>query len=317
MPAEATTKKPVIGITLGDPAGIGPEVIAKALQESEIRIQAEILLIGDGLIFKKFSFPKAPGCEFLDLKTLPHDVQPGRPCPESAKAALLYLKKSIDLVKERKIQAIVTGPLSKEAISQVLGNTFHGHTEFLAESFDVKKFEMMFVGGGLKTVVVTRHIPLRDVPEAITTEKVLSTIILTNDSLKKLFKITRPKIAVCGLNPHAGEGGKMGREEIEKIGPAILRAQKQGIDASGPFPSDTIFSRGIREQYDVTIAMYHDQGIIPVKSLAFAELVNMTIGLPFVRTSPAHGTAFAIAGKNVADPHSMMAAINLAVQLVS
>jgi 4-hydroxythreonine-4-phosphate dehydrogenase len=173
----------------------------------------------------------------------------------------------------------------------------------------------MFVSGTLKTVVVTRHIPLAEVPSAITETKVFQTIALTQHSLQRYFKIKNPKIAVCGLNPHAGEGGKMGGEEIEKISPAIQKAQSQGIDAQGPFPADTIFAAGIREKYDAIVAMYHDQGIIPPKTLSFSNLVNMTIGLPFIRTSPAHGTAFNIAGKNQADPASMEAAIRLAAQL--
>lgn len=310
--------KPTVGITLGDPAGIGPEVIAKSLRQTKIRQLADFVLIGDKNIFEKY-FPKnLAQIQKLDLAILKsRTAEPGQPTPETAQAALAYLQKAVDLIKSKTMDALVTGPLSKEAISKVLGQNFQGHTEFLASAFGVKNFEMMFVSGSLKTVVVTRHIPLAQVSPALSIEKILQTIELTDHTLKNQFKIRQPRIAVCGLNPHAGEGGKMGREEIEKIIPAIQMAKAKNIVAEGPFPADTIFCEEIRKNFDIIIAMYHDQGIIPVKTLYFSRLVNMTIGLPFIRTSPAHGTAFNIAGKNQADASSMAAAIELAAQLSS
>jgi 4-hydroxythreonine-4-phosphate dehydrogenase len=314
-PAKAPHNR--IGITLGDPAGIGPEVIAKCLASRVLQKKADFTLIGDELIFAKY-FPKRPSsCNFLDLCILKQNIKPGQPNRETAQAALAYLKKSVELIQQNQIDALVTGPLSKEAISTVLNQNFQGHTEFLADAFGVKNFDMMFVSGKLRTVVVTRHIPLSQVSNALSTDKILQTIQLTQTSLKNHFKIAKPKIAVCGLNPHAGEGGKMGREEIEKITPAIQLAQKENVLVKGPFPADTIFCPKLMKNFDAIVAMYHDQGIIPVKTLAFNTLVNMTIGLPFIRTSPAHGTAFNIAGKNIADPSSMQAAIQLAVELSS
>jgi len=313
---KAKKTKPVLGITLGDPAGIGPEVIARTLKQKSLRAAADLVLIGDETIFGEY-FPKRyPNCEFLDLKTLgPEDVQPGRPNPKTATAALQYLKTAVELLKNQKISALVTGPVSKEAIGEALGRHFQGHTEFLAENFKVTNFDMMFVGRKLRTVVVTRHIPLCEVSAALTTAKIEQTIELTHSSLRNHFRITQPRIAVCGLNPHAGEGGKIGREEIDTIIPAIANCQAKKIPVQGPFPADTVFSADLFKRFDAVVAMYHDQGIIPVKTLCFKELVNMTIGLPFVRTSPAHGTAFNIAGKNIADPGSMAAAIKLAAEL--
>ncbi len=284
--------KPIIGITLGDPAGVGPEVIAKSLAKPSIQKLGHFKIIGN-------PSPK---------------IKPGRPDQHSAQASLAYLQKAVELLKSRKINALVTAPVCKEAIT-ALGKPFHGHTEFLAHAFHVKNFEMMFVSKALRTIIVTRHIPIQRVSRSITLTKVYNTILLANKSLKEHFKIKRPRIAVWGLNPHAGEGGSMGQEEITKIIPSIHKAQREGIHVQGPFPADTLFSPDTTRGYDVIISMYHDQGLIPVKTLYFNQLVNLTIGLPFIRTSPAHGTAFDIAGKNKADPSSMSEAIKLAAKL--
>ena len=285
------SKAKTIGITLGDPCGIGPEVIAKALTSLAADDLARLHLIGETSKF-----------------------QPGRPSHESAQASLEYLKTAVRLLKAGQIDALVTGPVWKEGITD-LGIKFQGHTEFLAQAFAVKKFEMMFVTPKLKTVTITRHIPLHSVSRAITTHRVLDAILLTHQVLQKIFKIKKPAMAVCGLNPHAGEGGTIGKEEVNSIIPAIKKAKQKNINVTGPLAADTLFSPEIAGCYDVVIAMYHDQGIIPVKALYFTTLVNFTIGLPFVRTSPAHGTAFNIAGKNKANPSSMIEAIKLALRL--
>ena len=308
-------KKPNIAITLGDPSGIGPEVIAKALSKTDIQRLANFHIMGDAFIFNRFFKKKSPNCTFIDSGNIyPKTWKPGMANETSAKSSLDYLNKAIQLIKEKKISAVVTGPVSKEFI-WTIDSTFSGHTEYFARAFQIKRYEMMFVGPNIRTVIVTRHMPLRSVSDAISKEKILDTITLTHDALQKLFKIKNPSIAVCGLNPHAGEGGTLGTEEIHHIIPAIEQAKQLGINVRGPFAADTLFSPDIGKQYDLIIAMYHDQGLIPVKTLAFKKLVNLTIGLPFVRTSPAHGTAFDIAGKNKADASSMCEAIKLASQL--
>ena len=308
-------KKPTIGITLGDPAGVGPEIIAKSLKSTKIRNLADYVIIGDAVVFKKYFPEKYKNCTFIDLGMLSgKKIKMGVSDKYTAKASLEYLKHSVKILKSKKIKALVTGPVSKEAISS-LGKKFQGHTEFLADAFNVKNYDMMFVCDALKTVVVTRHIPLQEVSHNLCVDKILRTIKLADKTLKGAFKIKKPKIAVCGLNPHAGEGGSIGSEEVTTIIPAINKARKIGINAAGPFAADTIFSPDIAKAYDIVITMYHDQGTIPVKTLAFSKLVNFTIGLPFIRTSPAHGTAFNIAGKNKANPDSISAAIRLAARL--
>ena len=217
------------------------------------------------------------------------------------------------MIKGRVADALVTAPLSKEAVSRYHKN-FMGHTEYLASAFGVKNFDMMFITPHLRLTIVTRHVPLKQVPGLITQKAVFDSIVLMAKTLKEKFKIRNPKIAVLGLNPHAGEAGLLGSEDIKRILPAIRQANSQGINAKGPLPADTFFA--FPKGFDGIISMYHDQGLAPFKGLYMKELVNFTAGLPFVRTSPAHGTAFDIVGKNKADPSSMMAAIKLACELL-
>jgi 4-hydroxythreonine-4-phosphate dehydrogenase len=252
------------------------------------------------------------------------------PYKQAAEGSLKFLQKAIALIKEGAVDALVTAPLSKEAVSLYYSG-FVGHTEYLAKAFGVKHFDMMFIAPQVRLTIVTRHVPLRDVPKLISVPAVFDAISLMTKTLKERFKIRNPKIAVLGLNPHAGESGLLGREDIKYILPAIRKAKAQGVNAKGPLPADTFFafhrhfchSRGSYRRgeasgnsYDGIIAMYHDQGLVPLKGMYMKELVNFTAGLPFVRTSPAHGTAFDIAGKNKADPSSMIAAIKLACELV-
>lgn len=315
MPSASARIRPVIGITVGDPGGIGPEVTSAALRRPSVRNLANYVVIGDHGLFRRYFHGRFPHCLFLDLEILGPDIpRPGKISRRGAGAALAYLQKAVDLLKEKTIDALVTAPVCKETIED-LGQPFPGHTEFLAEAFGVKDYDMMFVSEELKTIIVTRHIPLKDAVRSLSRPKILSTIRLADRTLKQQFHIRRPRLAICGLNPHAGEGGKMGREEISVVIPAVQAARRLGIAVEGPLAADTLFVEHNRRRYDAVIAMYHDQGLIPVKTLAFRQAVNLTIGLPFVRTSPAHGTAFDIAGKNKADCSSMVEAIRLAATL--
>lgn len=309
--------KRCIGITLGDPSGIGPEVIARALAKPSIRKLGHLKLIGDYAVYQKYSTSHYKNCSFVDLKSIrPSQCQSGKPNNNTAQASLKALYTAVELLKHREITALVTAPVCKEAIGRIQ-SSFVGHTEFLAEAFGRKNVGMMFVADTLRAIIVTRHIPLQKVSTQISVSNVYDTVALTHRALKNIFKIKKPVIAVCGLNPHAGEGGTIGREEIKKIIPAIKRGQRNKMDIRGPFAADTLFSPDIKHKFDAIVAMYHDQGLIPVKTLYFKKLVNLTIGLPFIRTSPAHGTAFDIAGKKRADPSSMCEAIKLAAQLTS
>lgn len=300
---------------MGDPAGIGPEVVSQALNDPAVRRLGKFIVIGDGEIFRRYGL-RIPGDSlFVDLKTsFPRSWKVGKTDRLSGRCALAYLNHAIQLLKDKEINSLVTAPVSKEAIA-FLRPSFHGHTEFLAEAFGAKHVDMMFVGEGIKTVIATRHIPISRVSHELSVKKIRDTIMLTGESLKEYFRIPRPRIAVCGLNPHAGEGGTIGSEEKDVIIPAIRNAVRRGIKAEGPFSADTLFYPPHLKGFDAVVAMYHDQGLIPVKSMYFKKLVNLTIGLSFIRTSPAHGTAFDIAGKNKADPSSMIEAIKLAIRL--
>lgn len=311
MPTSKSNSR-VIGITLGDPGGIGPEVVAKALSRPTVRRLARFVVIGDE---GACTVPHSPAVSRHLVDGLgAGGARIGKTSVVNGRAALQYLETAVELLKARRIDALVTAPVSKEAI-MLSRSTFIGHTEFLAEAFDNEEVGMMFVNGPLRTIICTRHIPLKDVPKTVTTEAVLTAIRLADRALKTHFGIRRPRIAVCGLNPHAGESGRMGTEEKQVIAPALSRARRGGITATGPFAADTLFIPSRLSDYDCVVAMYHDQGLIPVKTLAFDSVVNLTIGLPFVRTSPAHGTAFDIAGKDLADPASMIAAIRVACEL--
>ncbi len=297
-------KSKVIGITMGDPEGIGPEVIAKALIQPNVRALAHYVIIGSRLVMLRW------------LKRIPANVSiVDVPYRSAGEGSLKFLDQGIELVKGGVLDALVTAPLSKERVA-VYAKNFKGHTEYLQEKFNIPHVDMMFVANQMRMVIVTRHEAIKDLSRLITIKSVNECIALTHQSLLQTFKIKKPKIAVLGLNPHAGENGLMGMEEIKSIIPAIRQATRKGWIVKGPFPADTFFAHGV-SHYDAVIAMYHDQGLIPMKTLFFKEVVNVTIGLPFVRTCPAHGTAFDIAGKNIADPSSMLASLKLACQLVS
>ena len=317
---------------MGDAAGIGPEITLKALQKKSITSRCYPLIIGDAshlnFLLKKFFLPGninilskikdfgfSPNLiNILDLPNLSErKIKFGVGDPFSGKAAFEYITKGIELASQKKIDALVTAPINKQTLHQA-GIHFPGHTEILAHLTRTKRFAMMLVGGNLKVVLVTRHLPLKKVPEEINKEKLASVIDLTQQA-GKYFNLSRPQIGVCALNPHAGEGGIMGEEESKIISPAIKQAQEKGIKVSGPYPSDTLFYKALKGKFDFIIAMYHDQGLIPLKTLFFEQGVNITLGLPFIRTSPDHGTAYDIAGKGVANSKSIEEALKLAIKM--
>ncbi len=291
----STPQKPLIGITLGDPKGIGPEVILKALKTPKIQRICRPIIFGDAdyFIWKKAKSLSPKECGQLS----------GYYIEQAAHAAL-----------EGSVDAIVTGPICKEHLQRA-HYPYPGHTEFLADLSGIKKFRMMMAGPQLRVVLVTIHEPLRKVASQLTIPLVLETIQLTHETLKAWFGFKHPRIAMAGLNPHAGESGMFGNEEKRILQPAIRKAHRLGIPVHGPFAPDTVFFRASRGEFDVVVALYHDQGLIPLKMLHFDEAVNITLGLPFIRTSVDHGTAFDIAGKGIAKATSMVAAIQMAVHL--
>jgi 4-hydroxythreonine-4-phosphate dehydrogenase len=291
-----TSNTPRIGITLGDCAGIGPEIVDLALNSNRIARTVESKVIG-----------RYPGS------------RPGNPTAESARAAATALEEAVTLALRGELDAIVTGPVHKARMYEV-GFKFPGQTEFFAERCGIKNFAMCLTGRKITVALVTAHLPLRLAASALNQSEIVRVGLLLADFLSSR-STTAPRIAVAGLNPHAGESGKLGHEEIEIIGPAVSELQSKIENGEsrivGPVSPDTVFHRAIEGEFDAVLCMYHDQGLIPLKLHAFHEGVNVTLGLPFPRTSPDHGTAFEIAGKGIARPDSMIAAINLAVELAA
>jgi len=326
---------PLVGITMGDAAGIGPEVIAKSLKDERVAQSCRCIIYGDREAFSgvlkdlglaiPFVCVKSPGeattkdaqVSLLDCPRFATGVvNYGEMDCRAAANAIGYIDLATAHALSSKIDAVVTAPINKASVRKA-GFPLDGHTDYLAQKCGVSDYAMMFVGGGLKVVLMTVHIPLMAVSGKITESSVLVKIRLTDRHLRRWFGIEGPRIAVCGLNPHAGEEGMFGEEENERVLPAIRAARSEGIAVSGPYPADTVFNRCREGEFDAVIAMYHDQGLLPVKLLAFHEGVNITIGLPFVRTSPDHGTAYDIAGKGIAHPGSMTAAILLAAEIAA
>lgn len=303
-----------IAITMGDPCGIGPEIVLKACADPSLSLPLRV--VGDGrLLAREAARLGLPMPAQVDSVTeLPDDLRVGRVDPRAGDAAWRYVVHAAGLALAGAVRAIVTAPIAKEAL-HAAGHRFPGHTELLAELAGGADVRMMLANPELRTVLVSIHLSLRDALDRVTRRNVLETIVITDTALKRVG-IGRPRIAVAGLNPHAGEAGLFGREEIDAIAPAVADARGRGIEVSGPFPPDTVFmrARGMHD-FDVVIAMYHDQGLIPVKYLGIDAGVNITLGLPFVRTSPDHGTAFDIAGRagadgrGLADPRSLVGAI--------
>jgi 4-hydroxythreonine-4-phosphate dehydrogenase len=325
-----------LGITLGDPGGIGPEVTLKALQIlSREQDDFRYLLFGDVNLLTTLNrssgvnLPLRPRSERVSSTEgkyfyvqagpqLPAALAPGSSI--AAESAMAALTAGTERCLSGELHGIVTAPLNKESVIK-LGRPFTGQTEYLSELARTERTAMMLLGADdrdrwLRVALVTTHVPIRAVADRISEPKVVQTIELAAQSCRDLG-LPRARVAVCGLNPHAGEGGKIGTEEIEHIIPAVQRAQQRGIDVAGPYPADTLFYYVFRGDYDAVVAMYHDQGLVPLKMIGFESGINWTLGLPFIRTSPDHGTAYDIAGQNKANPQSMLAAINLARRLAA
>jgi 4-hydroxythreonine-4-phosphate dehydrogenase len=326
------TEQLVIGVTMGDPAGVGPEVAVKALAELDIRRAAKFIIFGmneqlcyaaDRAEIEPFwgrhqhekisrDYPHKVVVADYDEYSVPPWVR--GPSVAGGEASVRFCLDAIDAARSGIIDAVVTAPISKTSW-KLAGVDWPGHTEMLAARCKSPRSVMMFTAGPLKVALATIHEALFEVRHKFTIGCVFEPIDLLNDALKDYFDIPNPKIGVAALNPHAGEAGQFGDEEQRIISPAILLAQEQGINCTGPFAADTLFLRAAQGEFDAVIAMYHDQGMIPVKLLAFEEAVNITIGIPIIRTSPAHGTAFDIAGKNLANPGGMKSAISAAIQM--
>ena len=316
--------KPVV-ISCGEPAGVGPEVAAAAWLA--VRDTVPLVWVGDprhlpeGTIYQKISsVPEAAGISRSALPVLEHAFDApsiaGQPDARNAQGVIDVIMRCVDLVTAGDAAALCTAPIHKKALMDGAGFAYPGHTEFLqALARDEGRAVMMIASDALKVVPATIHIALEDVPKALTPDVLRDTIRITNDEMKHRFGVPTPRIAVAGLNPHAGEGGAMGRQELEWIDAVLDEMRGEGITLLGPLPADTMFHARARQTYDVAIGMYHDQVLIPVKTLDFDRGVNVTLGLPFVRTSPDHGTAFDIAGQGIANPQSMIEAIRLAARM--
>ena len=306
--------KPVVAVTMGDPSGIGPEVVLKALEDSEIALLAKWVVVGDTRILDKAG--KIANAVVRDVKSLStlDDFAFGKLDARYGQAAVDYVRVATEMCLAGEAQAMVTAPLNKEAVT-LSGRQFSGHTEYIAELCGAGDSRMLLASEILSTVHVSTHVPLRRACD-LDTARILRTIELGNAAMK-LLGFARPRVAVCGLNPHAGEHGLFGNEDQKFIVPAIEQARQKGIDCSGPHAGDTIFLQASRGAYDLVVAMYHDQGHIAMKLLDFAGTVNISLGIPIIRTSVDHGTAFDIAGKNKADAHSMKQAMRMAARMAS
>ncbi|MDU0458164.1 MAG: 4-hydroxythreonine-4-phosphate dehydrogenase PdxA [Geobacteraceae bacterium] len=328
-------KLPLIAITMGDPCGVGPEIIVKALQSPQVAAGCRTFVIGDrpaleralsvcqsDLRIHEISAPEEAaatpeGCvALLALSRLSaDDLQYGRPGAAAGDAVFRYICQAARFCLDGRVAAMATAPISKEAMHRA-GHDYPGHTELLAELCGTDDFVMMLAGDVLRVSLVTIHEALADVPRLVTFEQVLKTIRITAEGVARLTGITSPRLAVLALNPHCGEGGKFGNQDRDIIAPAIERARADGIDAQGPLPADTLFHFAQKGAYDGVVAMYHDQGLIPLKMLHFDDGVNITLGLPIIRTSVDHGTAYNLAGTGKASEKSLLAAIRMAVGMV-
>ncbi|MBD3178185.1 MAG: 4-hydroxythreonine-4-phosphate dehydrogenase PdxA [Candidatus Latescibacteria bacterium] len=321
-----------IALTIGDPAGIGPEITASVMNRGflkkgaayiigqpsslmrlllpEVSAQAEVISAEDAL-------RRNTGKKYLIVDTGGNDrgeLPPG-PSARGGRISGRSVETAIDFARRGKVRGIVTGPISKKALS-LAGYTYRGHTDMLADMFDSPRCQMIMVNGELRVVIMTRDIPLKDVPRAVTAERIISAVKVTAEGLRLNWSITQPTIAVSALNPHAGDGGLLGREEQDIIIPALEKLRAEGLDVTGPVPADTLFYRWKDKSMHACVAMYHDQGMIPFKTMGFERGVNMTMGLPVVRTSVCHGTAYDLAGSGEANPGSLEAALKLAAECI-
>ena len=324
---------PLIAVTMGDPAGVGPEIVVKTFAEPGFRERARAFVVGDPAIMERaarllgtplgtnaVSGPEAaafePGTvDVLAVGELPGDLPFGELDARAGDAAFRYVEAATRLASAGRVGAIATAPLNKEAM-HLAGHKYPGHTEILADLTGTRDYAMMLVTDELKVIHVSTHVSLRAAIERAKPERELAVMRLAHDAMRRLG-VENPKVAVAGLNPHAGENGLFGTEDAEQIAPAIKEARREGIEASGPWPPDTVLMRARRGEFDIVVVQYHDQGHIPVKLMGFDTGVNVTVGLPFFRTSVDHGTAFDIAGSGKADHASMLAAVDLARVLAS
>ena len=314
-----------IALSCGEPAGIGPEIAAAAWQA--LGGSLPFFWIGDPR-----HLPAGTPLQIIETPSQAVDVSrtalpvlalpfaapaiPGQPDPANAQGVIESIARGVALVQAGEAAAICTAPIHKKALKDGAGFAYPGHTEYLAALAGVDRVVMMLACDALRVVPVTIHIPLAEVPQALTAALLTDTILITHAALRRDFGLANPRLAVAGLNPHAGEGGAMGHEEIEMIIPVLEALRAEGLDIAGAVSADTMFHAGARARYDAAICMYHDQALIPIKTLDFAGGVNVTLGLPFIRTSPDHGTAFDIAGQGIADPSSLIAALKMADVMV-
>jgi len=321
-----------LAITMGDPGGVGPEIIVKALYSAEIWDYCAPIVIGDRVpmegALRLLKLPlelriirsageskpvrRGGSFELIDIGII-NKFRKGEPTAEGGRACVEYIKKAVELALDRQVDGIVTAPISKKALNMA-GFGWPGHTEMLSELTNTEDYAMVLTGGPLRVILVTIHTPLRNVPSLIKKDRVLKTIHLAKRACTMLG-MSNPRIAVAGLNPHAGEAGLFGDEEIKEIIPAIEEVNREGIAVSGPHSPDAVFYKAYKGEIDIVVCMYHDQGLIPLKMVAFDKGVNITVGLPFVRTSPDHGTAYDIAWRGIANHSSMLEAIKLATML--
>jgi len=300
---------------MGDPSGIGPSIIAKSL--AKLKNSAQFVVIGDKHIFERVTShqPPATSVKFIDLGNVPRkNFVFGKVKAEYGRASIEYLDKALELIKKKEIDCLVTGPISKEAVN-LAGFKFPGHTEYLAQRTGAQNFVMMLLNKKLKIALVTRHIPLKSVALQLNESNITETILLTYKYLKDWFAIKEPRLVICGLNPHASDNGRIGKEENRLIEPALKHLSRKIKYLDGPLSADVAVAKAGKGEYDCVIAMYHDQALIPLKITDAQSGVNITLGLKFIRTSPLHGTAFDIArDPKLADPSSFIAAIQLAIQ---
>ncbi|MFP4476078.1 MAG: 4-hydroxythreonine-4-phosphate dehydrogenase PdxA [Desulfatibacillaceae bacterium] len=325
-------KRPILALTMGDPVGIGPEILARALSRPEVHdscrplvagdlriLEAAAKLVGSDVRYESVASPArmpdergAVAC--LDVSALdPAVCEPGLPTSETGDAMVRYILEAIDLAMAGEVDGVVTGPIHKAAM-QAAGHMYAGHTEILAERTGAPKVVMMLAGDRLRVVLVTIHMALRDVPDSVTPDRIVSTMQITHDALRDRFGIPAPRLAVAGLNPHAGEDGLFGDEEARVVAPAMETARGLGMNLEGPFPPDTLFHHALGNRWDAVVCMYHDQGLIPFKMIHFEDGVNTTLGLPIIRTSVDHGTAYDLAGTGRASDSSLVAAIRMAAE---
>ncbi len=319
--------KPVVAVTMGDPSGIGPEVVVKAARSPAVRRACRVVIVGDAPSLERARAPRwpahepgtAPGTDVAVrvesvTRLKPPAARPGRPTRSGGEASYRYILRAVDLVRTGAADAMATAPISKKALNDA-GHAWPGHTELLADLTRTREVRMMLHGERLRVVLATVHLPLTEVAATLTRGRVRTTIEITHHALRQWFGVAKPRLAVAALNPHGGEDGMFGQEERRVIRPAVRDCAGRGMNVTGPVPADSLFHRAAAGDYDAVVCMYHDQGLGPFKLLHFTDGVNLTLGLPLIRTSVDHGTAYDIAGKGVADARSMKQAILLAAEL--